>query len=90
MEEVSAYVYFAQPGDELAVKIGSTLALGQRLACIQTCHHREIRLLGVIDMRREHGHDLGSRVDYWRLARERELQIHSQFLADHLEESGSV
>lgn len=84
MKDVSAYVYFAQSGDELAVKIGSTLALRRRLACIQTYHHREVRLLGAIDMRREHGNGLGSRVHYWRLARDKELQIHSQFRTDHI------
>lgn len=36
MEQASAYVYFAQPGDELAVKIGIPMELDQRLACIQT------------------------------------------------------
>lgn len=84
MEQASAYVYFAQPGDELAVKIGITMELDQRLACIQTYHHQEVRLLGVIDMRRAHGDGRGSRVDYLQLARYRERQIQSQFSADHL------
>lgn len=84
MEQASAYVYFAQPGDELTVKIGITTELGQRLACIQTYHHREVRLLGVIDMRRAHGDGCGSRIDYLQLAREKERQIHAQFSTDHL------
>ena len=84
MKQASAYVYFVQAGDELAVKIGITMELHQRLACIQTYHHQEVRLLGVIDMRRVHGEGRGSRVDYLQLARDKERQIHSQFSADHL------
>jgi len=60
------------------------MELDQRLACIQTYHHKEVRLLGVIDMRRVHGEGFGGRVDYLQLAREKERQIHSQFSADHL------
>jgi hypothetical protein len=84
MEEASAYVYFAQPGDELVVKIGIAVDLAQRLTCIQTYHHREVRLLGAIDMRRAHGDGRGSRVDYWKLAREKEREIHFQLSANHL------
>lgn len=84
MEEASEYVYFAQRGDELVVKIGIAVDLAQRLACIQTYHHLEVRLLGAIDMRRAHGDGRGSRVDYWKLARKKEREIHSQLSADHL------
>lgn len=84
MDGVSAYVYFAQAGDEQVVKIGSTMELDQRLACIQTYHHREVRFLGVIDMRREYGDGYGNRVDYLRVAREKEREIHAQFRADRL------
>jgi hypothetical protein len=76
---VSAYVYFVQPGDDPAVKIGITVELERRLDGIQTYHYRDIHLIGVIDMRQVHGDGCGTRVDYLRLARQRERQIHSQF-----------
>lgn len=79
MDTVSAYVYFARPGEDPVVKIGITMELDQRLASIQTHHYRDIHLVGVIDMRQVYGDEHGTRVDYLDLARQRERQIHSQF-----------
>ena len=76
----TAYVYFAQPGDEPFVLIASTLeTLDKRLQGLQSGNHRILRVLGAIDMRKILDGAPLSRVQYLNLARERETEIRAKF-----------
>ena len=81
---VSGYVYFIQAGDELAVKIGSTVELEKRLLALQTSNHLRLRLIGAIDLRKLGVQENLNRVEFGQLARTREAEIHKQFASDRI------
>lgn len=83
--EVEAYVYFIQAGDDLAVKIGSTIKpLEERMLMLQTGNHAALRLIGAIDVLRIADDKAMDRTQYARLAREMEFKIHAKFAKDRI------
>lgn len=81
----TAYVYFVQAGDDPAVMIGSTVPpLATRLKYLQTANHRELHLIGAIDVMAGIK-PAGLTIDDIRqMAVKLERQIHRQFAADRI------
>lgn len=85
IEAASACFYFAQTGEQPAVKTGIATEPNQRIACIQAYQQREVHLLGAIVMHREHG-DNSAIASNSRPGREKERQIR-QFKAGSRKEA---
>lgn len=78
MEEnyITGYVYFVQAGDDLAVKIGTTIEpLATRILQLQTANHRKLKLIGAIDLRKSTGLNTLSRTEFSTLAKRKEAEI---------------
>ena len=79
----TAYVYFIQAGDEPAVKVGSTIhSLESRLLELQTANHRDLRLIGAIQVRFDPEDGYHTRRDVAQKAMRFEREIQRQFAAD--------
>jgi hypothetical protein len=81
---ITGYVYFVQAGDDQAVKIGSTVELDKRLLALQTSNHRRLRLIGAIDLRKSGFPENLNRVEFGKIAREREAEIQERFAGDRI------
>ncbi|MFC4701594.1 GIY-YIG nuclease family protein [Glaciecola siphonariae] len=82
---LTGYVYFIQAGEESAVKIGSTIEhVEKRRLALQTSNHHDLKVIGLIDIRKESGKNELDRIQYSALARKRETQIQSHFEKDKI------
>ncbi len=74
------YVYFVQPGDDRAVKVGATVEpLEKRLLSLQGANHRELKLIGVIDVKKTHGKKELTRNALSKFAKEKEAEFEALF-----------
>ncbi|MBG9389321.1 GIY-YIG nuclease family protein [Caenimonas aquaedulcis] len=81
---VTAFVYFIQQGDQPLVKVGTTVDQpAKRLAQLQVGNGSKLRLLGAIDIRAAGAH-AGNRIEFAKLARARESEIHREFADERL------
>ena len=77
---VTGYVYFVQAGDDLAIKIGTTIEpLAIRILQLQTANHRKLKLIGAIDLRKSTGLNTLGRVEFSLLAKRKEAEIQAKF-----------
>ena len=76
----TGYIYFIRAGDDLAIKIGNTIApLKERMLQLQTANHRKLALLGAIDLRKLNPDQVLNRVQYSLIARKKEAEIQAKF-----------
>ncbi len=81
-DSLFAYVYFVQPADDPAVKVGATVEpLEKRLLNLQGANHRELKLIGVIDVKKIHREDELNRNALSKLAKEKEAEFEALFAA---------
>jgi hypothetical protein len=83
---ITGYVYFIQAGEDLVVKIGSTIApLEKRLQALQTANHKKLKILGAIDLKKSNGYDDLNRIDFSVIAKQREAEIQSMFAENRIQ-----
>lgn len=76
----TGYVYFLQAGDDLAIKIGTTIEpLEKRILQLQTANHRKLKLVGAIDLRKSTGLITPGRIEFSVLAKQKEAEIQAMF-----------
>lgn len=76
----TGYIYFVRAGNDLAIKIGNTIApLEERILQLQTANHRKLVLLGAIDLRKLNPDQVLNRVEYSLMARRKEAEIQAKF-----------
>lgn len=81
-DSLFGYVYFVQPGDDPAVKVRATVEpLEKRLLNLQGANHRELKLIGIIDVKNNCRKKELSRNALSRLARENEAEFEALFAA---------
>ena len=74
------YVYFVQPGNEPAVKVGATVEpLEKRLLNLQGANHKELRLIGAIDVKKLGVVEELNRLALSKLAKEKEAEFEALF-----------
>jgi hypothetical protein len=83
---ITGYVYFVQAGDHSAVKIGHTIEpLGKRLLALQTGNHQKLRLIGAIDLGKTEALESLNRIEFSKLARKKEAEIHALFSKERIQ-----
>lgn len=79
-DNLFGYVYFVQPGEDPAVKVGATVEpLEKRLLSLQGANHRALKLIGVIDVKKSHGQKKLSRSELAKVAKEKEAEFEALF-----------